>query len=160
MSARSIPGIVAIMLGVMVAADLVGVAASFILDVAPARNKSAGLGYAIWLVLGVFGGVVAFGAASEGAANAQRPVQDRRGRARLVLAVAAIVIAGLITLFAVLFWRDGRGGSFAVVPDHMPTSMVFFASFFAACIVGYVIETDSGETDASAVSKDGDEARE
>ena len=154
MSARSIPGIVAILLAVMVAADLVGVAASFILDVAPARNKSVGLGYAIWLVLGVFAGVVAFGAASERAAGGEkRPAQERVGSARLVLAVAAVLVAGLLALFTMVFWKDGGGGGFAVVPDHMPTSIVFFASFLAACIVGYMIEADSGEPGGSTASE-------
>jgi len=149
---RSAPIVALIILGVLLVADIVGVVACFILDVAPLRHRSTGLGYAVWFVLGVFAGVIAFSAAVDDGAPeaARRPLSERRSRARLVIAVALVLLIALTALFTGTFWSGAVEG-LGVVPDHMPTTLVFFASFLAACALGYHMHVDDGS--AASTSK-------
>lgn len=121
----------------LVGADLVGVAACFVLDVAPIRGKSPALGYTIWAVLGIFVGMIHYGSAAASASG--RDVEqaapsraEARSAERLVVAVTAALLAGLTALFWRLFWEGSVDADFAVVPDHRPTTLVFFAAIMAA----------------------------
>ena len=133
--------IAGLMLVVIVLADLVGVFVSFVLDVAPMRHKSAGLGYAIWLVLGIFAGLV-YGGAAVSLASGRDPdvvwTDHPRARsiARTIQVVTAVLLVALAALFWVLFWGSSTATEWAVVPDHMATTLVFFVAFMGGAMLG------------------------
>ncbi len=133
--------IAGLLVAVLIVADLVGVFVSFILDVAPARHKSAGLGYAIWLVLGVFAGLI-FGASAVSLAAGREPDVEwtdhpqARSIANVIRVVTAVALAVLAVAFWVLFWSGAGAREFAVVPDHMPTTIVFFLAFMGGAWLG------------------------
>jgi hypothetical protein len=121
---------------VLAVADVVGVAASFVLDIAPMRHKSAGLGYAIWFVLGAFAGVVHYGSAV-GGTDGWASREEARSAGFVLLGVTTAIVAGLVVLFHVSMWRQSTGPEWAVVPDHMPTTIVFLAAFLASTCVAH-----------------------
>lgn len=122
---------------VLVAADLVGVAASFILDVAPMRHKSAGLGYAIWFVLGVFAGFIHYGAATDRGIEGWASRAEARSAGLVILGTSAAIVVGLSVLFHLTMWRHSTGPEWAVVPDHIPTTVVFLAAFLLSAFLAH-----------------------
>lgn len=123
--------IVAAILGCLIVADVVGVIACLVIDVAPLRFKSAPLPYVIWFVLGVFTGLFAYNAAGSWISPdatgdwSEKPGAPRRGT--LIVAVGAVVLIALGLLFHMLYWRRGVAGEY-FVPDSAPHTIVFFAS--------------------------------
>ncbi|MBX3501703.1 MAG: hypothetical protein KF889_19860 [Alphaproteobacteria bacterium] len=130
--------IVAALLGCLVVADIVGVIACVVIDVAPLRFKSAPLPYVIWFVLGVFTGLFAYGAAGAWTApDADREWTEQPGAARrgmLIVAIGALVLIALGFLFHALFWSRGVAGEY-FVPDSAPHTIVFFASVGASMLL-------------------------
>jgi hypothetical protein len=55
----------------------------------------------------------------------------------MLLGATTAVIAGLVALFYVLMWRQSGGPEWAVVPDHLPTTVVFLAAFLASAFVAH-----------------------
>jgi hypothetical protein len=53
------------------------------------------------------------------------------------VAVTAVLLAGLTALFWGLFWEGSVGADFAVVPDHRPTTLVFFVAILVATAVSH-----------------------
>lgn len=127
------------LLGWLVGATLVGVAACFVLDVVPHKHFSPPLAYAIWGVLGVFVGVFHFG-------FAQAQIKGKDGvsdwdsadEARVVggqiVGVTALCLIALSALFYPLFWSGGSSLEvlFLVVPDNMGVSLTFFVALLIA----------------------------
>jgi hypothetical protein len=136
---RQLAVILTTLIVVLVVADVVGVIACFILDVAPMRHKSAGLGYAIWLVLGIFAGLIFFSMARDFASGRDPDTPGNlhadASTGRLVLLTAGAVLVALSALFWTLFWQGSASAEFAVVPDHMATTLVFFVAFGAGMLV-------------------------
>jgi hypothetical protein len=123
----------------LVAANLIGVIACLLFDVAPLRFDSGALPYAIWTVLGIFTGFIVFGAAGEWAApEGKGEWSGRPGAARtgnLVLATGLAGMAGLGLLFNGLWWSRGVHGEY-FVPDSAPHTITFFGSTALAMLIG------------------------
>ena len=127
----------AVLIVVLVAADLAGVIICTLFDVAPIRAKSAVLPDAIWLVLGIFAGFFAYGFAGswagpemeEGAEWSSSPDAGRIGG--IIVATCGIITASLMFAFYKIYWSRGVGSEF-FVPDSAPHSIVFFLSVFGA----------------------------
>jgi hypothetical protein len=123
--------IIAIMLGCLIVADIIGVIACLVVDVAPLRFKSAPLPYVIWFVLGVFTGLSAYNAAgtwiSPDATGDWFEMPGAPQRGTLIVAVAVVVLVALGVLFHMLYWQRGVAGEY-FVPDSAPHTIVFFTS--------------------------------
>ena len=129
----------------LVVADVIGVAVSTLIDVAPLRHKSSLLPYAIWLVLGIFTGLFAYNAAgawastgAEGAAATADPDWSARPGARRIgsriVAAGALILAALAVLFWNLYWSRGVIGEY-FVPDSAPHSILFFLAVFGGMLL-------------------------
>ena len=123
----------------LVAADIGGVLACLILDITPLRYGSGALPYAIWFVLGIFTGLIAFGTAAEAAAGDGNEDWGRRagaGRiANIVIAAGAVLLLGLGLLFYAIWWSQGARGEY-FVPDSAPHTITFFVSVLAGMLIG------------------------
>ncbi|WP_129791388.1 hypothetical protein [Sphingosinicella sp. CPCC 101087] len=129
----------------LAAADLIGVVACFLFDVAPLRFDSGASPYAIWSVLGIFTGFIVFGAAGHWASRAGKGEwSGRLGAARtgnLVLATGLAGMAGLGLLFDRLWWSRGVDGEY-FVPDSAPHTITFFGSTALAMLIGRHVAVD------------------
>jgi hypothetical protein len=127
-----------VLVAYLVAADILGVIACVIFDVAPIRGNSGALPYAIWFVLGVFVGFIALGTAGAWAADAgEQDWMERPGGLAVgnrVLASSLVILLGLGAFFWWLYWSRGVAGEF-FVPDSMPHTIVFFVSVLGAMLV-------------------------
>ncbi len=122
--------------GCLIAADIAGVIACTILDILPLRFVSGPLFYTIWLVFGIFCGLLAYNLAGSWASprEAGKDWSERFDAGRtgnVILVTSALVLAGLAFLFHRLFWRFG-GGSDPYVPDSPPHSILFLAAVMGA----------------------------
>ena len=128
----------AILLFWLVAADLAGVVACLVFDIAPLRYDSGALPYAIWFVLGVFTGLVALGSAAEAASGEGQEDWGRRpGAARIaniVFAAGAALLLGLGLVFNAIWWSQGVNGEY-FVPDSAPHTITFFVSVLAGMLL-------------------------
>lgn len=129
----------AILLICLVLADVIGVIACLVFEVAPLRGNSAALPYAIWLVLGIFTGFIALNGAGGWIAGSGEEDWSARSDARRIATGAALsgaaVLAALCVLFAVLFWSGGPLRA-VYVPDSMPHTLVFFVAVLGAMALG------------------------
>ena len=129
----------AILLFWLIAADIVGVVACLVFDVAPLRYDSGALPYAIWFVLGVFTGLIAFGTAAEIASGEGQVDWGRRPGAKrlanIVLAASIALLLGLGLFFNAIWWSQGVNGEY-FVPDSAPHTITFFASILLAMLIG------------------------
>ena len=119
--------------------DVVGVIACTIFDVAPIRGNSAALPYAIWFVLGVFAGFLAFGTAGIWASPAG---DDKWMEAPYAFGLATrIFLAALVTAIAIavffwwLYWSRGVDGEY-YVPDSGPHTITYLVSALGAIWIG------------------------
>ncbi len=114
--------------------DIVGVVACFVLDVAPLRYGSFVLLCAVWLVLGVFCGIIAFANAvrflSKTPDEMPDSVDGKTGA--LVVWVTALLLLGLSLLFHRLWWRFNWLGGDYFVPDGAVPTLTFFTSVLAS----------------------------
>ena len=122
----------------LVAADIVGVVACLILDVAPLRYGSAMLPYAIWFVLGVFAGFLAFATAGGWASpGGDENWMERPGglaTGNCVLASGLVVALALAACFHWLYWSRGVADDY-FVPDSAPHTILFLVSAVGAMLV-------------------------
>lgn len=139
-----IPKTIVVLLGCLVAADIVGAIARTIFDILPFQFVSAGLAYAIWFVAGVFCGLFAYNTAGAWSAPktetgagggdwTTKPGADRIGTG--VLITSAVIVAVLAWLFYTIYWSRGVAGD-DYVPDSAPHSIVFFGSVVGAMVFG------------------------
>ncbi len=110
---------------VVVVADLAGVLAVNIFDVLFGRFDSGALYYAIWLVIGVFGGIFYWGAYQQASRGQYSP-----GDGILVISVSIL----LSTLLIFIFYQSGEMSTTAAkydyyVPGHKYVTYTFFISF-------------------------------
>ena len=129
--------IVAALIGCLIVADVVGVIACVVIDVAPLRHNSSALPYAIWFVLGVFTGLFAYSMAGEWTAPAKgREWTAQAGASRRgshIVGVGAVVMIALGLLFHALYWSRGVAGEY-FVPDSAPHTIVFLGTVFASML--------------------------
>jgi hypothetical protein len=133
----------AALLGFLVAADIVGVVIGTILDILPLRGVSGLLFYAIWLVLGIFCGLLAYNVAGAwatpkagGKAGAEdwTGLPDARRIGSVILVVGILTVAALIAFFYQIYWSQGVAGEY-YVPDSMSHSLTFFLSVLAGIVL-------------------------
>ena len=137
--ARIFPRVLAILLICLVVADVIGVVICTLLDVAPLRHKSALLPFAIWFVLGVFTGLIAYNASGAWASpKSETDWTNLPGAAAIgnrIVGASAVIVLILAALFHYLFWARGVAGEY-FVPDSAPHTLVFLASTLGAMLVG------------------------
>jgi hypothetical protein len=129
----------AVLIFYLIAADIIGVIACFLFDVAPLRYDSGALPYAIWFLLGVFTGFIVLGAAGDWASAEGRGDWDSRpGAARTANIVVATSFAAMLALAAFfnhIYWSRGVAGEY-FVPDSAPHTITFFVSILLAMLIG------------------------
>ena len=116
---------------VVVVADLAGMLAVNIFDILFGRFDSAALYYAIWLVLGVFGGVFYWGACQQASRGQYAP-----GDGILVISVSILLSALLIFIF----YQSGEMSTTVsnydyYVPGHKYVTYTFFISFVITALL-------------------------
>ena len=117
----------------LIVADIVGVLFCTLVDVVPLRHGSSGLAYAIWFVLGIFTGLLAFNAAAgwmlgaKGVEWIDRPGAAAAGRKMVWTSAVLLVALGLF--FYWLYWSRGVAGEY-FVPDSAPHTITFFVAVF------------------------------
>ncbi|MBI1756796.1 MAG: hypothetical protein HYR64_06790 [Fimbriimonas ginsengisoli] len=126
-----------IVLGYLIAFDLIGVLVSSLVDVTPLRWKSPVLTYAIWFVLGVFCGLLSYNSAGSRIAApgegdwSTRP--DARKTGLAVIAAASIVLLALALICNTLVWSGGGEGDL-YVPDSRPLTIVYLATILISMV--------------------------
>lgn len=110
--------------------DVVGVVACSILDIAPIRGKSAALPYMVWLVDGVFVGLItAFIAGTLIAAKDDRWDEGPKATAiatGIFLSALAVSVA-LCVFFWKIYWSQGVEGEY-YVPDSQSHSITYLVA--------------------------------
>ena len=121
----------------LVVGDVIGVVVCVVIDVAPLRNGSAILPYAIWLVLGAFAGFVAFGfAGAWSSASGNEKWVDEAAAPRIgnrVLLSSLVVILALCATFYWLYWSRGVVGEY-FVPDSMRHTLTYLLAALGAML--------------------------
>lgn len=134
----------AVLVGYLIAADVIGVVACVIFDVAPLRYDSGGLPYAIWFVLGVFTGFLVLGTAGAlASAGGDESWMDRPGSkttANRVLASSLLILLVLCCFFYRIYWSQGVAGEY-FVPDSAPHTITFVISIMGAMLIGRSLTT-------------------
>lgn len=113
--------------------DLVGVIACSILDIAPIRGKSAALPYAVWLVDGVFVGLITAFAAGTWIAGKDDTWDEgprAAGIATGIFLSALAVAVGLSIFFWKIYWSQGVEGEY-YVPDSQSHSLTYLVAALA-----------------------------
>ncbi len=141
---------VASLLVCLVVADVIGVVACTLFDVAPLRSNSALLPYAIWLVLGAFCGLSHFAATGAWASPraegdwSSRPGAAAIGNRIFWTSLAILILLGI--LFYLIYWSRGVAGEY-YVPDSGTHTVLFFLAVLAGEYVGKEIAViESGGT--------------
>ena len=122
--------------------DIAGVVVSFVFEVAGvvSRDISAALFYVLWLVLGVFCGLLNYNTAGSFASpKSGTDWTDRVDASQtglLVCAISMLLLIGLSVLFFSTFWSRGAEGDH-YVPDSMPLTLTFFTATAAATFVAH-----------------------
>jgi len=124
----------------LVAADVAGAIAVTVFDILPLQFVSAGLAYAIWLVVGGFCGLYAYNIAGAWASpNAEPGAPDwsaRSGASDIgtgIVITSLVVVGALAGFFYAIYWSKGVAGD-DYVPDSAPHSIVFFLAVAIAVI--------------------------
>jgi hypothetical protein len=127
-----------VLLAFVVAGDLVGVFACFMYDVLPSRHESSLLYYTVWLVLGVFVGLVAYMQAGNAIANVETRWYDLPGAkavSHTILAVFAAILSALTAISWAFLWSWHDEGLF--VPDDAAATVIFFGTILATAAFGH-----------------------
>jgi hypothetical protein len=134
--------IAAILLAYLVVADIIGVIVCTLFDIAPLRHKSGLLAYAVWLVLGVFAGLLAYNTAggltapkSETADEDWTTRPDALRVGSLVLWASAAILIALAGFFYWLYWSRGVAGEY-FVPDSASHTLLFLVSVIGGMLIG------------------------
>jgi hypothetical protein len=131
---------VGVILAYLVAFDVLGVAVSFIFDALPLEGVSTFLFYTVWLVAGVFCGLLAYNKAGSILLKVKEgdwsgdPGSGKTGL--VIIFITAIVLANFIALFKVSAWKAG-GASDPFVPDSIPLTYTFFITMLVSMIGGH-----------------------
>jgi hypothetical protein len=142
---RKVVKIVLSTLAYLVVFDLIGVAVCSFFDIASALPLRIGatstlLFYTIWVVLGIFCGLLSYDTGGKiGSANGPGDWTSREGAGRTGLLVVCIEsgIVGAISILCYLFqWRHGSSSGF-YIPDNAPVSLVFFVAILASIVVAH-----------------------
>ena len=143
---------VVVVLGCLVAADIAGAIACTVLDILPLRGASPAVAYAIWLVFGVFCGLIAYNIAGDWSSPkgegdwTVRPSAGRIGAG--VLVVSVLVVGALAALFYRIYWSQGVAGEY-YVPDSEPHSLVFIVAVLGAMVAGRFVLMPKPDAPAS-----------
>jgi hypothetical protein len=142
---RKIAKIVLSTLLYLVVFDLIGVAACSFFDVASALPLKIGatstlLFYTVWIVLGIFCGLLSYDAGGKlGSASGPGDWTSREGAGRTGLLVvwieSAILAAGAIVCCLFLWSHDSSSGFF--VPDNAGLTLVFFVAIAASVVLAH-----------------------
>jgi hypothetical protein len=153
MSATKTLAVVAKSAGVLllclIIADIIGVVVCTVFDVAPVRGGGDGVAYAVWLVLGIFCGLIAYNAAGTWVSGGTDDWEKAPGARRIgtvIMATGAALLASLTLFFHRLYWSQGVAGEY-YVPDSAPHSILFFLSVLAGMILAGMVLTPGGKTD-------------
>jgi hypothetical protein len=136
--ARKFGIIAACTLACLVAADLVGVVASFFCDTFVSdRRSSTALFYAIWFVDGVFCGLLNY-LTCDGLLSPEKKSEptNRAGAGQsglLIILTTTILLVTLSFLFYRLDWQY-YGGDSVYVPDNEHLTITFFVTVLASII--------------------------
>lgn len=143
---KKIGCIVLVLLVILVAGDLLGVAACLLGPILKPRSWSAGAVYAVWFVLGVFAGVFQdcatqelFNPTTKG--SAKRTERSQSG-GMLGLCVSILMLCALSFLFYQTQWRRGVDSEDGYVPDSMSATMTFFISIAVTMCFGQWVFRD------------------
>jgi uncharacterized membrane protein len=109
----------------LAAGDLVGVIACSLFDIAGIRGWSAALPYAIWLVDGVFVGLITAGKDDKWDEGPRAA-----GIATGIFLSALVVSVALCALFWKLYWSQGVAGEY-YVPDSQSHSITYLIAALA-----------------------------
>lgn len=124
---KQIGGVAIIVLFFVVVFDVAGVAVSFVLDVLSPRRDSLLARYAIWFVLGVFCGVICYGA---GAGDERK----QHAPGALVLATIVGVVALILAACTRLLWQTITVAD-SYVPDSVPLTITFAVALIGGAAV-------------------------
>jgi hypothetical protein len=122
--------------------DLIGVAMCFFFDVmAPfVRGTSTALFYAIWLVLGIFCGILSYDTSGSFASPDSKGDWKNRADASktglLVILMSSVILAALSISFYLLLWRRQPASS-VYVPDSASLTLTFFVAVLASVIFAH-----------------------
>ena len=124
----------------LIAGDLLGVAACFLGDLL-SGNWSIGAVYAVWFVLGVFGGMFHYlvtvglcnSEAVTGAPDPKNPLpKEPLSRALPVIGLTLVLLLLLSYACERIWWIHGVDSSDGYVPDSKSATMVFFITMAAS----------------------------
>lgn len=146
----------AALLGCLIAADIAGVLACTILDIASLRGWSAALPYTIWLVSGVFCGLYAYNLAGAWASPkvAGRDWTGQAGARRLgnVILVTDIALLAIAAgLFNALVWKQNLSAEDYYVPDSAPHSIVFLLAVLTGMVLARFAFMPAPETEKAGL---------
>lgn len=127
----------------LVVFDLIGVVVCFFFDVAsalPGSRTSTALFYAVWMVLGIFCGMLSYntgGNIASESGNGDWTSREGAGKTGLlvVLVTSAIVVTLSILCYRFL-WRYGVESSF-FVPDNAAPTLTFFVAILASIVAAH-----------------------
>jgi hypothetical protein len=120
---------------VVLVADLAGVLAVTLFDILFIRFDSSALYYAIWLVIGVFSGIIYMGIFRQGESKLQDPVNG------IVTVLVAVVMSSLLILaFHLIGEMHTNVAAYDYyVPGHKYVTYTFFITFTAAAFLSWYI---------------------
>lgn len=132
-----------VLAGWLVVADVAGVIACTVLDILPLRGVSTALFYVVWLVLGIFCGLLAYnsagawatppGPAPDAADWSGRPGARTAGTIVLVAGVA--LVAALVAALHAWYWVPDIAGDY-YVPDSRTHTIVFAVAVALGLVAG------------------------
>ena len=138
--AKKVAKIVLCTLLYLIAFDVTGVAACFFFEIAPLRGVSTALFYTIWLVLGIFCGLLSYntgGRIASGPSKDDWSTRPDSGRAGLlVIAITLLLLAILSVVFYCLVWQRQPESSF-FVPDNTAPTLTFFVAVLGAAVFAH-----------------------
>ncbi|MEJ0064380.1 MAG: hypothetical protein WDM85_02345 [Caulobacteraceae bacterium] len=147
-----IPKTIVVVLVCLVAADIAGAIACTVFDILPLRGASPAVAYAIWLVFGVFCGLIAYNIAGDWSSpEGEGDWTVRPGAGRIgvgVLVVSVVVVVALAWLFYSLYWSRGVDGEY-YVPDSESHSIVFIVAVLGAMAAGRFVLMPKPDTSVS-----------
>ena len=157
--ARKFGLVVATILVYLIAADLVGVAASFFCDVfLSERRTSAALYYVIWFVIGVFCGVLIYVTCGSFTSPEKKgglmEWGDKGQTGLLIIFTTGAILAGLSILFYRLDWRYSRADSVYVPDSESLTLTLFFTILWFGDFHSQNVWTGTKHTTVAVCARD------
>lgn len=125
--------------------DLIGVGACLVFDVAGVLPLQIGatstaLYYTLWMVLGIFCGLLSYdrgGRTGSGAGPGEWTNREGAGRVGvLVVSIECVMMAAVSILCYLFLWRDNMAPS-SFVPDNVRLTVAFFVAILAAVVFAH-----------------------